>query len=155
MINVSAMERHAPTSTIYRLALPCYENRVLPRFGMARSFVFADIDRDKKQITAITARAWEPLEIADLPTWLRHCHVDGVLCCGIHPRFQIAIEAKGMWVTWGFRGEIEEVLERWLRTGVRRDNRGHGGNFVSCCRIPTDTAGPLLNGPDCKRRKKP
>ncbi|WP_320361407.1 NifB/NifX family molybdenum-iron cluster-binding protein [Syntrophotalea acetylenica] len=149
------MDPHSPQTSTCRIALPCYENRVMPRFGMARTFIFADINRSKKQITAITEKNWESSQPMDLPAWLQQQRVEGVLCGGIHPRYQIALEAKGMWVAWGFRGEIEAVLNQWLDAEKHPDSLADGFGFVSCCRIQHAAASNKISNTPCPRRKKP
>jgi predicted Fe-Mo cluster-binding NifX family protein len=147
------MSQHFLSSSL-RLALPCYENRVMPRFGIARTFVFADVRSQTRQIVQIAEQTWEPDKELDLPTWLHLNHVDGILCGGIHPRFQIALETAGMWVIWGFRGEIDNVLNQWLNSDnletISKENYG----FVSCCRLQKTSKPGSFFKSTCQRRTK-
>lgn len=148
------MNGHLPLSETYRLALPCYKNRVMPRFGIARAFIFADIESETKQITGTIEQSWEPNQGSDLPTWLQQKQVTGILCGGIHPRFQIALEAAGIWVVWGFRGEIDSILHQWLTSDTPETLPEQNYGFVSCCRLPQILESKSSFRGLCKRRKK-
>lgn len=147
------MDRHPPKEAIIRLALPCYENRVMPRFGCSRNFVFADILVPEKQISEYTDHAWSPDKHPDLPAWLRLKNVDGVLCGGIHPRFQIALEAQGLWVTWGYRGEIISVLNQWLSSTSANQVHGDNSSSLTCCRVEQPLGENSTPYAICTRRK--
>lgn len=154
VISISVMKPRYPSEATYRLALPCYENRIMPRFGIARSFVLVDIQDHDNRIEKVTRHTWEPDTVPNLPNWLRQQHVDGILCGGIHPRFQIALEAAGLWVIWGFRGDIDTVLNQWMDSDNRQTMLNEYNSFVSCCRVqhPMECSPSLP--PNCKRRKK-
>lgn len=155
MILEEFMEPHPAPAAPLRLALPCYENRVLPRFGAARTFVIADLRRDASAPPACIRKAWDPQGDPPLPAWLRQLGVEGVLCGGIHPRFQTALEAECLWVVWGFRGEIETVLQEWLAAGSPTQTPDPNKGFVSCCRLPQPAACKPARKYTCKRREKP
>lgn len=147
------MTRQILSDTMFRVALPCYENRVMPRFGCSRAFVFADILKNENTLSKCTEHTWIPETDPDLPTWLRLRNVTGVLCGGIHPRFQIALEAQGLWVSWGFRGEILDILKQWLTHTSATQISGTTQNALTCCRLQQPIA--YTSTPDtlCKRGK--
>ena len=147
------MDHHLSSATIIRVALPCYENRVMPRFGCSRSFIFADILESEDKVAEHTEHTWSPDKNPDLPNWLRLQNVEGVLCGGIHPRFQIALEAQGLWVIWGFRGEIIEVLNQWLSTTPVKRVSGETPGPLTCCRLQKPIAGNSPPKAICTRRK--
>jgi len=97
------------------VAVPCYGNRVLPRFGQAREFFFAEVDPGDGILYKLQRASWDLYQEPQLARWLKRVGIDAVLCGGIHPRFQLALHAEGIQVVWGFRGEVEEVLQRWLK----------------------------------------
>ncbi len=99
------------------VAVPVYGSRVLPRFGLARTFRLAA--RDGVEVRDLGERVWDPTREPRLARWLRDQGVEGVLCGGIHPRFQVALELEGLWVLWGQRGEVGSVLARWVRGETR------------------------------------
>ncbi len=99
------------------VAVPVYGSRVLPRFGLARTFHLAA--RDGADVREVGRRVWDPTREPRLARWLRDQGVEGVLCGGIHPRFQVALELEGLWVLWGQRGEVDTVLARWARGETR------------------------------------
>lgn len=125
----------------------------MPRFGCSRSFIFADILEPEDKVAEYTERTWSPDKNPDLPNWLRQHKVEGVLCGGIHPRFQIALEAQGLWVIWGFRGEIIEVLYQWLSATPIKRVSGETPGPPTCCRIQKPIAGNPLSNTVCTRRK--
>jgi predicted Fe-Mo cluster-binding NifX family protein len=103
---------------------------------VAREFVFVQIDPFQKKITEQTRVLWDPRQPHSLAAWLRHHKVAGVLCGGIHPRFQIALEAEGLWVVWGFRGDIDTVLRQWMSGKTPGSEAEEGLCMVTCCRLP-------------------
>lgn len=105
-----------PESTLL-IAIPCYGSRVLPRFGQARDFFFAEVDLAERSLLRLQRRSWDLYNEPQVVRWLRREGVATVLCGGIHPRFQAALGAEGICVVWGFRGEVEEILELWLCEG--------------------------------------
>lgn len=96
------------------VAVPVYGTRVLPRFGMARTFWLAESEGGHG-VRALGLREWDPTLEPRLPLRLVGQGVGGVLCGGIHPRFQADLEAAGLWVIGGQRGEAGEVAARWAR----------------------------------------
>jgi len=104
-----------PQQTPYvRIAVPSYENRVMPRFGHAREFHIAVADIKIAEIVEIQKC------ISDYPSafstieWLHRQEIDTLLCSGIHPRFQEALRANNIHVYWGYRGEVNDVIHQWL-----------------------------------------
>jgi len=126
------METTQPTVNRIRVALPLYGNRVLPRFGLAREFALADLDCTSEAILEMARSEWPSWRWPSVPEWLKAEGASGVLCSGIHPRFQQALQDEGLWVVWGFMGEVQEVLQLWLLQGAVQ---GRGpAETSSCCR---------------------
>lgn len=117
------MNRHHHPSRQIRVALPIYGSRVLPRFCLARRFCVAHVDSTARTARVVDDRAWESTEAPSLPRWLKSLGVAGVVCGGIHPRHHVALENEGLWVAWGYRGEVDQVLADWLagRPGDQRE----------------------------------
>lgn len=118
---------HSPERQIL-LALPVYGSRVLPRFCLARRFCVAHVDSTARTARVVDDRAWEPTAAPSLARWLKSLGVAGVVCGGIHPRHHVALENEGLWVAWGYRGEVDQVLSDWLagRPGEPRDRHCRG-----------------------------
>lgn len=112
------MDATSSLSNSILIAVPCYGSRVLPRFGQAREFFFADVALTERTLCGLRRHSWDRDDEPQLVCWLRREGIDAVLCGGIHPRFQVALSAEGIEVIWGFRGEVEEVLRQWLKEGV-------------------------------------
>ena len=111
------MNSNADPQKTVLIAVPCYGSRVLPRFGQAREFFFAEADLVAGTLQGLQRRCWDLYDEPHLVRWLRREGIEAVLCGGIHPRFQVALYAEGIQVVWGFRGEVEEVLRQWLKEG--------------------------------------
>lgn len=131
------MDTNQPTVNQTRVALPLYGNRVLPRFGLARDFALVDVDCAGKSILGVERREWPSWRWPSVPAWLKDEGAAGVLCSGIHPRFQQALQDEGLWVVWGFMGEVEEVLQLWLLQGA------------------VEGRAPAASSPCCRRRIAP
>jgi predicted Fe-Mo cluster-binding NifX family protein len=129
------------------IAVPCYGSRVLPRFGQAREFFFAEVDRTGGTLHRLQRRSWDLYVEPHLVRWLRREDIEVVLCAGIHPRFQIALGVEGIRVAWGFRGEVEEVLRQWLREG-KPANENHPNPLLDEAGCPSRN---LIRG-GCHRR---
>ncbi|AJF07477.1 NifB/NifX family molybdenum-iron cluster-binding protein [Geoalkalibacter subterraneus] len=131
------METNQLTVKRIRVALPLYGNRVLPRFGLAREFALADLDCEGDVILGVERCEWPSWRWPSVPEWLKAQGAVGVLCSGIHPRLQQALQDEGLWVVWGFMGEVEEVLKLWLLQGA------------------VEGRAPAASSPCCRRRTTP
>lgn len=99
---------------LLRIAIPYYGSRVMPRFGLVRHFYFVTVDPQTSQVADLQQHGWDPQGQPSVARWLREHQVNGVICDGIHPRFQAALEAEDLWVLRGAWGEVNDVLEQWL-----------------------------------------
>ena len=111
------MNSNAAPGQSVRIAVPAYGSRIMPRFGQAREFFFADIDPATRSLGQLQQHVWDLYSDPPLVPWLAREGVAAVVCGGIHPRFQLALVAEGIEIHWGFRGEVEEVLRGWLSGG--------------------------------------
>jgi len=102
---------HIHSETI--IAIPCYTDRVLPRFDKAHEFLLANVDLGNKKINSQSIRT-SPVDLQALPHWLAEQGVEGVLCSGIHQQQQIELHQAGIWLTWGVAGKLSTVLQQWL-----------------------------------------
>ncbi len=100
----------------------------MPRFGLARHFYFVTVDQQISQVADLQQHEWDPQDKPSVARWLREQQVNGVICDGIHPRFQAALEAEGLWVLSGAWGEVNDVLEQWLagQLPLLNDDTFHG-----------------------------
>ncbi len=117
-----------------RIAIPHYGQRIMPRFGLARQFYLVTADRHKHQIDEPVHHQWDPCQEPSVARWLKQMRVSGVICDGIHPRFQTALKAEGLWILGGAWGEIGDVLERWLNGQLTASNDLAGTGQETCCR---------------------
>ncbi len=96
------------------IAIPCYTDRVLPRFDQAHEFLLANVDLEKKQVNSQTVLT-SSVEVQGLAQWLAQQGVTGVLCAGIHQKQQVELQQLGIWLTWGVAGNLTIVLQQWLQ----------------------------------------
>jgi predicted Fe-Mo cluster-binding NifX family protein len=115
-----------------RIAIPCNGNRIMPRFGLARDFFLVDIDIGSR-FSNLRSCQWEPSIEPSVARWLRSLKMDGVVCDGIHPRFQTALRAEGLWVLWGTWGEIEDVLHRLVEGTLSAPPKENVVPPAPCC----------------------
>ncbi|MBI5440624.1 MAG: NifB/NifX family molybdenum-iron cluster-binding protein [Deltaproteobacteria bacterium] len=109
------MPRKPSASRPLNVGIPIYAGRVLPRFGVAREFLVASIERGTAKLVTIQTCRWREPSPEGIGAWLRSLGVEWVVCGGIHPRFLVALEAEGLRVVWGQRGPADEVLRQWAR----------------------------------------
>ena len=92
------------------IAIPVYENRVMPRFGCTREMIIVSVEDGKiisnKQLT-ITLQA-------DILRLAVSEQVSVLICGGIHPRFQQILQEQNIELVWGVVGEWQEVLQAYL-----------------------------------------
>ncbi|MEJ2201932.1 MAG: NifB/NifX family molybdenum-iron cluster-binding protein [Desulfuromonadaceae bacterium] len=130
------MNATTDSATTVRIAVPCYGDRVLPRFGQSREFYLAEVDLAAGDLHDLKRCSWDRLDEPQLVRWLRCKGVDAVFCGGIHPRFQADLRAGGIAVIWGFRGPVEEILRQWLQRREPLPNPDDDGLFESGrCRL--------------------
>lgn len=117
------------------IAIPVYGSRVMPRFGFTREMIIVSVEDGK-----IASRKWltmTPERFIALPTILTSEQVSVVICGGIHPRFQQAIQGEKIQLVWGVIGEWQDVLQAYLH-GTLRSNPTfclrHGGGRGLCFR---------------------
>lgn len=127
---MSTINNHMPQL----IAIPHYGQRIMPRFGLAREFYLVTADRHTKQIEAPIHQQWDPAQERSVIRWLKQRGASGVICDGIHPRFQTALKAEGLWILCGVWGEIGEVLERWLNGQLTASNDLSSTGQETCCR---------------------
>lgn len=114
------------------IAIPCYGSRVMPRFGLAREFYLISINSQTSQVADLKQAKWDPKTEPSVAHWLRELEANGVICDGIHPRFQTALKSEGLWVLWGIWGEVAEVLDQWLAGQLPLPNC-ESAPFEPCC----------------------
>jgi predicted Fe-Mo cluster-binding NifX family protein len=136
-----------------RIAIPAYGNRIMPRFGLARVFYLADIGPQQDQLLNLRLCQWDPQTEPSVSRWLRGLEASGVVCDGIHPRFQTALRAEGLWVHWGAWGEIDDVLNRCLSGALPLPPRDEPVPCGTCCRPKIELRGEHFTCPKPKRRR--
>jgi predicted Fe-Mo cluster-binding NifX family protein len=114
------------------IAIPVYENRVMPRFGCTRQLVIACIQHDEiveqKQLTLTNE------SFGELPAILASEQVTLMICGGIHPRFQHLLRQQQIEVIWGVRGEWRQAMQAYLAGTLQsnpqycRQHRQHHGS---------------------------
>jgi predicted Fe-Mo cluster-binding NifX family protein len=94
------------------IAIPVYENRVMPRFGCTRQFIIVRAEGQKiveqKQFTLTDE------QFGSLPDLLAAEQVAIMICGGIHPRFQHLLQQQQIEVVWGVRDEWRQAVQAYL-----------------------------------------
>ncbi|WP_418361394.1 NifB/NifX family molybdenum-iron cluster-binding protein [Syntrophotalea acetylenivorans] len=106
----------------------------MPRFGLARQFYLLTVDHHKAPIGPPVNTRWDPRQEPSVARWLKQMNASGVICDGIHPRFQTALKAEGLWVLSGVWGEISDVIECWIKGQLTAENNSDSLNLATCCR---------------------
>ncbi len=114
-----------------RIVIPINGERVSPRIDCAGEFVVVETDEG----TINGFRKLEPPgpEIRRLYDLLVREDIDLVLCGGIGREDRLVLEAAGIEVNWGWMGDVEDILNRFI-TGHRNgsiwahDGRNGGPN---------------------------
>jgi len=91
------------------IAIPVHGSRVMPRFGCTREIMVVTVEDgrivSRKRLT-ITPQTFISLLASE--------RVSVMICGGIHPRFQQAIQRQNIQLVWGVVGEWQEVLQAYL-----------------------------------------
>lgn len=146
--------RKVADHTLEQVAIPYYGQRIMPRFGLAREFYLFTVDDHKQLVTSLVSHKWDPHQEPSVARWLKDMNVSGIICDGIHPRFHTALKAEGLWVLDGTWGEINDVIERWLKGQLAAKTESANADLVTCCR-PTR---PPCHDRNCTKpspRRKP
>ena len=94
------------------IAIPIHRNRVMPRFGCAREIMVVTVEGDR--IVSRKRVMMTPEMFVSLPAVLASEHISVMICGGIHPRFQEAIQRQNIQLIWGVVGEWQDVLQAYL-----------------------------------------
>jgi len=96
-----------------RVVIPLYENRVAPRFGFAREFLFLEF-KSKREVDRKTVclEVNDPEQIAE---YFAREGVDLVLSGGMNMDFQREFRLRNIGVIWGLIGETEDVVASFLK----------------------------------------
>lgn len=109
------MKTHRPEDETL-IAVPYYGTLSLPPSGLARIFFLVKVDLIQKAIASLTLQVWNPKKEPNLFRWLRQVEADGVICGDSPLKYEVGLHAEGLWVKWGEKGEVHEIIERWMRT---------------------------------------
>ena len=99
-----------------RIAIPCYDGRVFPRFDGANTFCIYSVDLQQGTFN-LTERVTCP-EGTQVCDWLARLQIQGVICSGIQREYQIQLDRAGIWLNWGVSGPITQALARWLQDHI-------------------------------------
>jgi predicted Fe-Mo cluster-binding NifX family protein len=120
--------------TPMNLAIPVYGSRVMPRFGFTRKIMVVTVEDGR--IVSRKRLKMTPETLISLPAVLASERVSVMICGGIHPRFQQAIQGQNIQLVWGVVGEWQDVLQAYLKgtlqsnpTFCLRHGRRRGSRF--------------------------
>ncbi len=101
------------------IAVPSYENRVMPRFGQAREFHLAELDASACRILSLH-RYPLPASVSSFQaiSWLAQNTVQGVVCAEFIRVFRPLLHNEKHLGVLGYRGEVASVIHQWLADGM-------------------------------------
>lgn len=122
-------------SNSVRIAIPCYDGRVFPRFDAASTFCFFEVDRASGEYSLK-----ERLTCPDDETvcaWLARHQTEEVICSGIQREYQLKLDQLGIWLSWGISGPISQAIKQWLQHQPlnTRTAKGQDGGFIYSCSV--------------------
>ena len=94
------------------IAIPIHGSRVMPRFGCTREIMVVAVE-DGRLVSRKRVRMTSEM-FESFPAILASEHISVMICGGIHPRFQQAIQGQDIQLVWGVVGEWQEVLQAYL-----------------------------------------
>lgn len=97
-----------------RIAVPYYGQLVRPGVGVEKIFFVVDVKPYLPEPRHIALRVWNPDEIPTLPVWLRKKGISGIICSDVTLRCKYDFGAEGIWVVGGQKGEVAEIIRRWV-----------------------------------------
>ena len=105
--------------TPMNIAISVYGNRVMPRFGFTREIMVVTVEGDK--IVSRKRLTMTQEMFPSLPAMLTSERISVMICGGIHPRFQQAIQEQNIQIVWGVVGEWQDVLQAYLNGTLHSD----------------------------------
>ena len=106
--------------SLARIAVPYYGQLVRPGVGIEKIYFVAEIKPDSREVRHVTLRVWNPHEVPELASWLKKKRVSGVICSDTTLKCHYDFAAEGIWVMGGQKGEVAEIIRRWV-DGRNRD----------------------------------
>jgi predicted Fe-Mo cluster-binding NifX family protein len=94
------------------IAIPIHGNRVMPRFGCTREMMIVTVEDGR--IVSSKRVIVNPQTWVSFPARLAEEGVSVMICGGIHPRFQQALQGQNIQLVWGVVGDWQEVLQAYL-----------------------------------------
>ena len=99
-----------------KVAIPLYENRISPRFAYSKEFLVVDIkDHQVLNRKTLMLNVKNPVQIAE---HFAKVGVDVILSSGMNQDFQKAFRLRNIGVIWGLIGEVEDVLDAYMKGEV-------------------------------------
>lgn len=110
-----------------RVAVPLFKNRISPHFCTSGEVLLVDVE--SKKIVDKRRTYWEELNPSEKIGKLKQWGVNTLLCGGITAFNKNQLQSLGIGVVSELRGQVEEVLEQWLRHANQENqlNRGQAG----------------------------
>jgi predicted Fe-Mo cluster-binding NifX family protein len=99
-----------------KVAIPINNNRVAPRSPLAKEVIIVELrgkremGREKVDISL--------LHLLEIPDFLASQGVTKVIAGGVNWHLQEALRLNNIDVVWGIMGDVDEVLEFYLKKGL-------------------------------------
>lgn len=104
------------------LAIPYYSQLVRSHGGLEHIYFRVTVDSATGVSSKPKLCVWNPKELPSLPEWLAQQGVETLLCSDNRPNFEGMFQAAGITISWDQRGEVADMVNRWVRTLPAEDN---------------------------------
>ena len=96
-----------------RVAVPYYGPLVRPNVGLEKIYFVAEVDLQSNSMKNLTVRVWNPKVRKELPEWIKKSGISGIICTDLSPSYQNYFSCRDIWVSWGFQGDVKDLVEQW------------------------------------------
>jgi hypothetical protein len=126
-MSAHAHEKKSPL----RIAVPYYGQLVRPGAVIEKIYFIAEMKPVSWKLRHVSLRVWDPQEVPDLASWLKKKRVCGVICSDTTLKTHYDFAAEGIWVMGGQRGEVADIIRRWV-AGLNLDAVMLAGPSYGC-----------------------
>ena|SRR6266540_985902 len=118
---------------VVRVAVPYYGSLIRPNMGLEKVYFVADVDIDAQSLKNLSVKVWNPKIKRELPDWIKKGGISGIICSDGSISFENYFNTKNIWVSWGQKGDVTDVIEQWVQQHPRHKNKQdittrHGGD---------------------------
>lgn len=98
------------------VAIPYYSQLVRQNGGLEHIYFKLGVNPITGEYSKPKLSIWNSKELPSLPEWLCQEGVNVLLCSDNRPGFEGLFAATGISIYWNQRGEVTEMVTRWIRS---------------------------------------